>query len=62
MTETQGYKISYKTARVALSALRAHERLVLSWLELEPMEDRLREHFRNDLADIRAAIAELRVM
>jgi len=62
MSETQGYKISYKTVSVARVALYARERQLADWLALEPENERLRAHLMWELADVQAAIEELRVL
>ncbi|WP_322400356.1 hypothetical protein [Massilia luteola] len=62
MSETQGYKITYKTVSVARVALYARERQLADWLELEQENERLRAHLMWELADVQAAIAELMML
>lgn len=62
MSDTQGYKITIKTANVALSALYHHRITLHDWLKMEMMEDRLRAHLQKELDEVEVAIKELRAL
>lgn len=62
MSDTQRYKISYLTASVARIALYGRERQLMDWLELESTSTRLRTHLEEELAETRAALAELEAL
>ena len=62
MSETQGYKISYLTVSVDRIALYARERQLMDWLELEQVGGSFRDHLQQELAETRAAIAELKAL